>query len=162
MYYDAKVVKCCEIAKYKQHFYLPTVTPSQLSALHVTRITAHRAHRRLMQMNKCIALRLHWRCWHRNVSPDEHACTCYWCRNQVKRVWHDFWLKAVLTRVSETDSCVAVLSRTSAILPNIRLARLAYSANGKQGFADTLRRAVGGSWQTKKGENSPFHPLLGW
>ena len=24
MYYDAKVVKCCEIAKYKQHFYLPS------------------------------------------------------------------------------------------------------------------------------------------
>jgi hypothetical protein len=24
MYYDAKVVKCCEIAKYKQYFYLPS------------------------------------------------------------------------------------------------------------------------------------------
>ena len=71
---------------------------------------------------------------------------------------HDFWLKAVLTRVSETDSCVAVLSRTSAILPPNRLARLAHSANGKQGFADSLRRASGAPLEEAWGENFIFTP----
>ena len=45
-------------------------------------------------------------------------------KSRSNKFEHDFWLKAVLTHVSETDSCVAVLSRTSAILPHNRLARL--------------------------------------
>ena len=73
-------------------------------------------------------------------------------KSRSNKFEHDFWLKAVLTRVRETDSCVAVLSRTSAILPHNRLARLAHSANGKQGFADSLRRAVGGSILTDEGQ----------
>ena len=80
-------------------------------------------------------------------------------KSRSNKFEHDFWLKAVLTRVSETDSCVAVLSRTSAILPPNRLARLAHSANGKQGFADSLRRAVGGSIRREQGVKMHFHPL---
>ena len=64
----------------------------------------------------------------------------------------------MLTRVSETDSFVAVLSRTSAILPHNRLARLAHSANGKQGFADSLRRASGAPLEEAWGENEIFTP----
>ena len=45
-------------------------------------------------------------------------------KSRSNKFEHDFWLKAVLTHVSETDSCVAVLSRTSAILPPNRLAAL--------------------------------------
>ena len=61
----------------------------------------------------------------------------------------------------ETDSYVAVLSRTSAILPHNRLARLAHSANGKQGFAKASLRAVGGSSQTGSEGEFPRAPLIG-
>ena len=61
--------------------------------------------------------------------------------------------------MSETDSCVAVLSRTSAILPHNRLARLAHSANGKGSFTDSLRRAVGGLDRQRKGKIPLFIPF---
>ena len=140
MYYDAKVVKCCEIAKYKQHFYLPSA--HSVSIIGTPRHPNHRPSgtSALDTENEMYSLtsRLHLL-----LMP----------KSRSNKFEHDFWLKAVLTRVSETDSFVAVLSRTSAILPHNRLARLAHSANGKGSFTDSLRRAVGGSFGGDKGKN---------
>ena len=82
-------------------------------------------------------------------------------KSRSNKFEHDFWLKAVLTRVRETDSCVAVLSRTSAILPHNRLARLAYSAIKNGSITKASLRAVGGSSQTGDEGEFPRAPLIG-